>query len=149
RPVRRFLKNCNQRVLIAVGTRMGESQQRDRTLRKSIDLGAKDQFYQRQREGFSNATLFTPIIDFEVGDVWDALASLEYPKSISVERLAHIYKDGSGECPIVRDFRDKPCSKARFGCWCCTVVRRDRSAESMIDRGYTALLPYFRFREWL
>src|SRR5262249_23609797 len=135
--------------LIAVGTRIGESVQRDRSLKKSIDFASSDKFYQRQREGFSGAMLFTPIIDFDVADVWETLVTLESPKSICAATLAQLYKDGSGECPTIRDFKDKPCSKARFGCWTCTVVRRDRSAERMILQGYRELVPFFKFREWL
>lgn len=149
RPFQKFLKDRSQKTLIAIGTRIGESQQRDRSLRKSIDFESEEKFYQKQREGFPSAVLFTPIIDFDVVDVWQTLVELEYPKSICAETLAKLYKDGSGECPTIRDFKDKPCSKARFGCWTCTVVRRDRSAERMIQRGYSDLLPYFRFRQWL
>jgi DNA sulfur modification protein DndC len=149
RPFRRFLKNRNEETLIAIGTRMGESAQRDRSLKKSINRWNGQQFYQSQREGFPEAMLFTSIIDFDTSDVWEALTSLDYPKCISAEVLAGLYKDGSGECPAIRDFKDKPCSRARFGCWTCTVVRRDRSAEEMIQRGYDELVPYFEFRRWL
>ena len=149
RPFQSFLKELNQERLIAVGTRVGESHQRDRSLRKSIDFDSDEKFYQRQREGFPGAILFTPIIDFNVEDVWETLVQLESPKSINIAELVRFYKDGSGECPTIRDFKDKPCSKARFGCWTCTVVRRDRSAERMILQGYNELEPYFRFRQWL
>ncbi len=149
RPFQRFLNEIDGNVLIAIGTRVGESRQRDRSLKKSMDVDAGVSFYQKQREGFSRATLFTPIIDFDVADVWEALVSLESPKCISGEFLAQLYKDGSGECPTVRDFKDKPCSKSRFGCWTCTVVRRDKSAETLISRGYDELQPYLSFRQWL
>ncbi len=149
RPFRNFLKSRGPGTLIAIGTRRGESHQRDRSLSKSVNLQAETEFYQKQREGFSNAVLFTPIIDFDVGDVWETLVELQFPKSIRVNTLAKIYKDGSGECPTVRDFKDKPCSKARFGCWTCTVVRRDRSAERMIEEGHSELVPYSAFRQWL
>jgi DNA sulfur modification protein DndC len=145
RPFRRFLREQNEAALIAIGTRMGESRQRDRSLRKSGTSG----LYQRQRDGFAGAVLFTPVLDFDLFDVWEALVSLTEPRCISAERLSQLYKDGSGECPAIRDFKDKPCSRARFGCWTCTVVRRDRSAEGMIKQGYDELVPYLRFRQWL
>jgi DNA sulfur modification protein DndC len=149
RPFQHFLRSQSGSTLIAIGTRMGESQQRDRSLRRSVDFDIQTTFYQKQRDGFPGAILFTPIIDFDLGDVWQTLVDLEAPRSINAEILARIYKDGSGECPTIRDFKDKPCSKARFGCWTCTVVRRDRSAERMIATGYEELLPFNRFRQWL
>jgi len=149
RPFQNFLKSSKGTTFIAIGTRIGESRQRDRSLKKSIDFGSVNKFYQRQREGFPGAVLFTPIIDFGVEDVWETLVELEFPKSICATTLAKLYRDGSGECPTVRDFKDKPCSRARFGCWTCTVVRRDKSAERMIQEGHSELVPYFRFRQWL
>jgi DNA sulfur modification protein DndC len=149
RPFRSFLEGRNQKTWIAVGTRFGESQQRDRSLSLSQSQSSGSQFIQRQRDGFPNASLITPIIDYDTADVWEALCELERPSAIDVTSLAKTYKDGSGECPTVRDFKDKPCTKARFGCWTCTVVRRDRSAEQLIDRGHLDLKPLLDFRNWL
>ncbi len=36
-----------------------------------------------------------------------------------------------------------------MGCWICTVVRKDKSAEDLVNRGYAQLEPYLRFRDWL
>lgn len=147
RPFRNYLKSGDERKFIAVGTRFGESSQRDRSLSKFYDQDRK--FLQRQVENFAQATLITPIIDYSTADVWEALCELDEPVSVSPTALASIYKEGSGECPTIRDFKDKPCTKARFGCWTCTVVRRDRSAENMIAAGHAELEPYHRFRSWL
>jgi DNA sulfur modification protein DndC len=150
RPFQNFLKGAGTSIVIAVGTRRGESEQRDRSLRKATGpINLEEAFYQRQRDGFPGAVLFTPIIDFDVGDVWSALVDIEHPKSISAESLASLYRDGSGECPTVRDFKDKPCSRARFGCWTCTVVRKDRSSEKMIEQGHHTLEPFLAFRNWM
>lgn len=149
RPFQHFLRSQTDRTLIAVGTRMGESAQRDRSMKKASASSTGLEFYQRQRDGFPGATLFTPIIDFSVEDVWSSLVDLEFPKAIDVGKLAKLYKDGGGECPAIRDFKDKPCSRARFGCWTCTVVRRDRSSENMISQGHDELRPLLAFREWL
>lgn len=149
RPVKKFISAIEGQRTIAVGTRMGESQQRDRSLAKSFDFDSDIPFFQKQRDGFAEATLFTPIIDFGVDDVWEALSELKSPVSIPVHDLAKLYKDGGGECPTMRDFTDKPCSKARFGCWTCTVVRKDKSALKMIEQGHKELEPYLEFRDWL
>ena len=42
-----------------------------------------------------------------------------------------------------------PCGKGRFGCWTCTVVRKDKSVESMINNGHENLTELFYFRNWL
>jgi DNA sulfur modification protein DndC len=149
RPFQHFLRNQKSRTLIAIGTRIGESAQRDRSLKKASISPTNLEFYQRQRDGFPGATLFTPIIDFSVEDVWNSLIDLEFPKAIDVGVLTQLYKDGGGECPAIRDFQDKPCSRARFGCWTCTVVRRDKSSENMITQGHHELEPFLEFREWL
>ena len=149
RPFQRFLRDQATQTLIAVGTRIGESAQRDRSLRKSAVSSDGYGFYQKQRDGFPGATLFTPIIDFNVDDVWRVLFELDFPKAIDINTLARLYKDGGAECPAIRDFKDKPCSRSRFGCWTCTAVRRDRSAENMIAQGHEELRPFFEFREWL
>lgn len=149
RPFQAYLAKSSSPPLVAIGTRYGESAQRDRSLRKHAGQQAASEFIQKQREGSKETRLLTPIIDYDTADVWDLLCELGGPKSIDISILSRLYRDGSGECPVIRDFSDKPCSRARFGCWTCTVVRRDRSAKSMIDSGYDELLPYYEFRNWL
>lgn len=149
RPLRHFLARRRHATWIAIGTRWGESQQRDRALERFVSSKRGEKFIQRQREGFPNASLITPIIDYGVDDVWELLCEGRGPKAIDPFSLAKLYKDASGECPTLRDFKDKPCSKSRFGCWTCTVVRRDRSAQNLITAGYNELEPLSRFRDWL
>ena len=149
RPFQSYLAGSNSPPLVAIGTRYGESAQRDRSLKKHTDERAESGFIQKQREGSKETKLLTPIIDYDTADVWELLCEFEGPYSIDVGALSKLYKDGSGECPAIRDFKDKPCSKARFGCWTCTVVRRDKSAEHMIESGYNELQPYFDVRSWL
>lgn len=37
----------------------------------------------------------------------------------------------------------------RFGCWTCTVIKKDRSLGGLIDSGHDELEPLHDFREWL
>lgn len=149
RPFQAYLRGRNSQPTVAIGTRFGESAQRDRSLAKYQDENEENRFFQRQREGTLDIRLLTPIIDYATEDVWELLCEVDAPRAINVDVLSKLYKDGSGECPAIRDFKDKPCSKARFGCWTCTVVRRDRSAEHLIASGYEELKPYFELRRWL
>ena len=38
---------------------------------------------------------------------------------------------------------------SRFGCWCCTIVKEDKSLQKFIDNGSTVLIPLRDFRNWL
>ena len=38
---------------------------------------------------------------------------------------------------------------SRFGCWCCTMVKEDKSLQNFIDHGATKLIPLRKFRKWL
>ena len=149
RPVQRFVKMQGGRPLIIVGSRQGESAQRDRVL---VRAGGKENIrpqIQRQIDGGRETHLYLPILSYSVTDVWECLSSLSVPKSIDVHRLAELYRHGGGECPMIRETNDRPCASARFGCWVCTVVRRDRSAENLVQSGYNHLKGYYDFRNWI
>ena len=145
RPVQRFLRKLGKDPLVLIGTRSGESAQRDRTFGE-VPEGP---FIRRQSDGGLSTHLYSPIINFSLDDVWETLVDLEHPRSVNIAELMRIYRDGGGECPVVRETNDRPCSSARFGCWTCTVVRRDRSAEKMVESGHHTLRPYLEFRQWL
>jgi DNA sulfur modification protein DndC len=93
--------------------------------------------------------VYCPIYDWDTLDVWESLIELERPNCIDVAELARIYKSAGGECPIIRDPKAPPCGKGRFGCWTCTVVRRDRAVGNLIESGHDDLQPLLRFRDWL
>lgn len=38
---------------------------------------------------------------------------------------------------------------SRFGCWCCTLVKEDKSLQSFINKGSDELKPLREFRNWL
>jgi DNA sulfur modification protein DndC len=38
---------------------------------------------------------------------------------------------------------------SRFGCWCCTIVKEDKSLQRFIDNGSKELTPLRDFRNWL
>ena len=66
-------------------------------------------------------------------------------------RLASLYREGSGEClaHAVQSSAAAPsCGGSRFGCWTCTVVRKDRAGASLAERDdrYADLLA---FRDWI
>lgn len=149
RPVQNFVKNLGTRPLVVVGTRQGESNQRDRVLRRAGGLANKGPLIHRQIEGSFETALYLPIARYSLDDVWDCLSDLTTPESIDIHRLAQVYRHGGGECPMIRETNDRPCASARFGCWVCTVVRRDKSTENLLQSGYADLAPYHEFRSWI
>jgi DNA sulfur modification protein DndC len=145
RPVERYLATLGSDAVVVLGLRYGESMQRDRSLK----VGEESKIlWQKQREG-TRRDLFLPIIDFGLEEVWGAAQALEYPHSIDALALEELYRGASTECPIVKSPISPPCASGRFGCWTCTVVRRDRSTENLIKQGNEWLLPYLEFRNWL
>jgi len=145
RPVSRFIEAQDPRnTVVVLGLRRSESQQRDRTLNSALEGR-----WQKQREGNKDYDLFLPIVDLAVSEVWDSVFWLSKPRSIDSSALQDLYRDASGECPVIRAPQAPPCASGRFGCWTCTVVREDRSAKKLIEAGYSELQPYFEFRAWL
>jgi DNA sulfur modification protein DndC len=145
-PIQRTIaKIAGPEALVLLGVRLGESPERDRTLQ---DLKTDRPFMLLQR-GAARTTVFAPILNYSTRDVWDTLQLLPSPKALDSKRLAALYRETSGECPIIRDPQGTPCGKGRFGCWTCTVVRSDRGMLGLVQHGYEDLKPLLEFRNWL
>jgi DNA sulfur modification protein DndC len=145
KPVSAFIERHDpNNTVVVLGLRAAESEQRDRSLARSANL-----YWQKQREGKGNYDLFLPIVELNVAEVWDAIFGLSAPKSLKPQTLERLYRGASGECPIIKSPQAPPCSSGRFGCWTCTVVRKDKSARELIRAGHIELLPFLAFRDWL
>ena len=145
-PVRQILRKVSPNsAVVLLGTRKGESSERDRTLRKHR---ARRPHYYKQ-SGNSAVKVFAPIEDFTVLDVWSTLYALPSPLCLDTTALAQLYRDAGSECPIVRDSKGTPCGAGRFGCWTCTVVRKDRAVSNMVEEGRADLRPLLEFRNWI
>ncbi|MEJ6788468.1 phosphoadenosine phosphosulfate reductase family protein [Brevundimonas sp. BR2-1] len=145
RPVEEHLRERAQPTdVVVLGVRRGESAQRDR-----VFSAGEDRFWSKQTEGTSDLTLFLPILDLSVEDVWDGLFWIAEPSAVDGPELWSLYEKASGECPVIKSPIDPPCGGGRFGCWLCTVVRKDKSAENLISNGHAELQPLMDFRAWL
>jgi len=145
-PVRRYLDRIPaEEFTILLAIRRGESIQRDKT----ISLHQLSDTHHFRQEGNSRAVIFSPIVDYSTEEIWATLIDNPFPKCINVSRLMALYRSASGECPIVRDPRGTPCGKGRFGCWTCTVVRRDRAFQGLIESQFPSLRPLLDFKQWL
>jgi DNA sulfur modification protein DndC len=145
KPVARFINELQASgSIVMVGSRLDESEQRRRSINK---MGGGH--WQKQQGVGNDYQLFLPILHFDLSDVWDSVFMLDFPRAINPQKLEMIYRNASGECPIIKSPEAPACASGRFGCWTCTVVRKDKSAIKMIDAGHSELLPFLEFRNWL
>ncbi|WP_210246777.1 hypothetical protein, partial [Bradyrhizobium sp. UNPA324] len=145
KPVSEFIARENpHNTVVVLGLRKSESRQRDRALALSSSL-----YWQKQREGKGEYDLFLPIVEMSVPEVWDAIFGLSLPKVLDNSTLEALYRGASGECPVIKAPTTPPCASGRFGCWTCTVVRKDKSASELIKSGHFQLRPFLAFRDWL
>ncbi len=104
----------------------------------------------RRHSSLRGAYVYAPIADFSTDDVWTYLLEVSSPWGSNNRDLAALYRSASaGECPLVIDTTTPSCGNSRFGCWVCTVARRDTSMEALIDNGEEWMEPLLDFREWL
>ena len=100
--------------------------------------------------------MLAPLADLEDNDVWMVLMQRHPPWGGTHRKLISLYRQaGGGECPLVLTKDDAPScgsNSPRFGCWTCTVVKKDRSLRGLIESGHreaTKMESLFDFREWL
>ena len=103
-----------------------------------------------------DAYVYNPIVELTTDDVWKVL--LEHnngktPWGSDNSELVALYSDAdSGECPFAgmsNSGQTQSCGQSRFGCWCCTVVKDDKSLNGFIKAGHRELIPLAEFRSWL
>lgn len=137
--------NSNSKNVVLIGVRKGESQERDKIIQSN---NTEKPYFLRQAD-YPNVSLFAPILDYKVSDIWSIVKSNQKPTSIKGFDLEMIYQK-AGEEQI--DFIDKSSNalqKGRFGCWTCTVVRKDKAVKNLIANGYANLSPLLEFRDWI
>ncbi|WNJ17168.1 DNA phosphorothioation system sulfurtransferase DndC [Pontibacter sp. G13] len=133
-------------VIILMGTRSAESSNRAKSIKKYEVKG------QRLRNHvLPNAKTFPVIKDMTTEEVWIYLQSVKNPWTGRKNRkLITLYRNGSGgDCPLVLDKSTPSCGNSRFGCWVCTVVKRDKSMEALIDNGEDWMIPLMEIRDFL
>lgn len=129
--------------VVMVGTRYDESTSRNARM---LDRQERDDevWAEEVRNGagkkIRDELRLSPICYFSQEDVWVILSELMSGKRASYTDAAAIweaYKDGGNtSCAVVSDDVMKANAKAcgaRFGCWSCAAVGRDKSLESMIE----------------
>lgn len=141
-PLRSILNSRSENYTILLGVRKGESNERDNVISEHM---TENKYYLKQANN-SRASIFSPIIEYTVNDVWNTIIESELPRSIQKIDLK-LYYDYVGDYDI--KLEDNLNGKGRFGCWTCTVVRKDKAVKSLIENGFTELKPLYDYRNWL
>jgi DNA sulfur modification protein DndC len=133
-------------VIILLGTREDESTTRKNSIQK---FRIANNRLTRHIE-LNLAYIFAPIRHISTNDIWQYLLQVPSPWNGTNRALVTLYKNGTGgDCPLVIDHSTPSCGQSRFGCWVCTVVKKDKSMEALIDNGEEFLLPLLELRDWL
>jgi DNA sulfur modification protein DndC len=132
-------------AIILLGTRSDESSSRARSIRKNTRTGER-----LRKHPLPNAYVYAPISDVLVDDLWQYLLQVPSPWGANNKELVTMYRNASGgDCPLVIDTTTPSCGNSRFGCWVCTVVKKDKSMEGLITSGEEWLEPMLDFRDML
>jgi len=133
-------------AIVLLGTRYSESRSRERSIRKHE---LKNQRLSPHIQ-YQNTMTYAPIKELFVEEVWYLINSFESPWGFDNSILFKIYSDASAddyECPtVVTSKEHKSCGQSRFGCWTCTVVKKDKSMSGLISNGQEWLFPLLKFR---
>lgn len=135
-PAARFVREMVTRsgeVIMALGTRKAESANRARSMNAREAGRRRDHL--SPNPSLPNSLIYSPIEDWSTDEVWMYLMQVPNPWGHANRDLLTMYRGASAdnECPLVVDTTTPSCGNSRFGCWTCTVVRRDRSMEAMIQ----------------
>jgi len=132
-------------VVLVLGARRAESMTRAQVMSLYRITGT----LLSRHSHFPRAYVYTPIEDFTLDDVWDYLLLNPSPWGNNNRDLVTLYRNATGECPLVVDDTTPSCGGSRFGCWVCTVVARDKSMEALITSGEEWMSPLLEIRNFL
>jgi len=130
-------------AILLLGTRSDESANRAKNLKKRKVEGER-----LRKHILPNAYVYAAIADVKTDDLWQYLSQVQNPWGSSNKELITLYKNAnSGDCPLIIDKDIPSCGNSRFGCWVCTVVKRDKSMEALIENGEEWMEPLMELRD--
>lgn len=152
KPTSKFITDqvvADGEAIVLVGTRLTESQQRERSIRRHEIKGHRLSKHPLNPNTFT----YAPIKELMLEEVWWIINAIPSPWGFDNKILFNIYLDASAddyECPtVVTDDSHRSCGQSRFGCWICTVVKEDKSMSSLIKNGVAWMKPLLEFRNRL
>lgn len=136
-------------AIVLLGTRYDESATRERSMRKHEIEGKR----LSKHNTTANTYVYAPIKELMLEEVWYIINAVPSPWGFDNSILFQIYSDASAddyECPtVVTNKEHSSCGQSRFGCWTCTVVKKDKSMSALIDNGQSWMKPLLDFRNLL
>ena len=139
-------------VVLLVGVRKAESLTRKRSI-TSREIEGKLLI---PHNDIPKAYVYNPLTEIPNELVWEYLLKDNGFSAwgIDMKYLFSLYQgEAMGEEQSVIGQIDKDkipvTGNSRFGCWCCTIVKIDKSLQRFIDNGSTELIPLREFRNWL
>lgn len=136
-------------AIVLLGTRYEESASRERSMKKHEIKGNRLSKHQAS----INTYVYAPIKELMLEEVWYIINTFESPWGFDNSILFQIYADASAddyECPtVVTNKEHSSCGQSRFGCWTCTVVKKDKSMSALINNGKTWMQPLLEYRNTL
>ena len=137
------------KAIMLLGVRAAESHQRAVSVFRYRNAGER----LNPHNSLAGCLIYKPIVNLETDEVWQILLQSPPPWGGTHRDLVTIYRNAAGgDCPLVTDKDDAPScgtKSSRFGCWTCTVVEKDRSAEAFVGAGHDNLEPLLEMRDWL
>lgn len=134
-------------AIVLLGTRYEESATRERSIRKHEVKGNRLSKHNTN----VNTYVYAPIKSLMLEEVWYIINSIPSPWGFDNSILFKIYSDASAddyECPTVITSKEHTsCGQSRFGCWTCTVVKKDKSMSALVNNGQEWMLPLLKFRD--
>ena len=155
RPMNKFVDDCiktNGEIIILLGVRKAESDARSRSISEKEIAG----YLLNPHNNIANAYVYNPLTEIENSLVWEYLLKDDgiSPWGTSMKQLFFLYQGEnlSEEQSVLGEIDERKIpitGNSRFGCWCCTLVKEDKSLQSFINRGSDELAPLREFRNWL
>lgn len=139
-------------VILLLGVRKAESSARSRSI-SSREIDGKILI---PHTDIPKAYVYNPLTEIKNERVWEYLLKDNgiSPWNVDMKYLFSLYQgEDMGEEQSVVGQIDKDkipvTGNSRFGCWCCTIVKEDKSLQNFINHGSKELIPLRDFRNWL
>lgn len=139
-------------VVLLLGVRKAESLSRKRSI-SSREIAGK---LLTPHNDIAKAYVYNPLTEIPNELVWEYLLRGNGVSSwgVDMKYLFSLYQGedlGEEQSVVGQVDKDKiPITgNSRFGCWCCTIVKVDKSLQKFIDNGSKELVPLRDFRDWL
>lgn len=139
-------------VILLLGVRKAESMSRLRTISAREIVGK----ILTPHTDIKGAYVYNPLTEIKNELVWEYLLKDNGVSrwGVDMKYLFSLYQGedmGEEQSVIGEVNKDKIAvtGNSRFGCWCCTIVKEDKSLQRFIDNGSKELIPLRDFRNWL